>query len=168
MMRGLKVPEAAVELACRFEGFHAVQGVDGGTRAHPYRCPGGYWTIGYGHRCDPDHPPITKAEARAYLQADLEQALKAVLISCPAVADGPSGRLAALVDFTFNMGSGRLAQSTLRQRVNSGQWEAVVHELRRWVYAGGRVLPGLVARREAEIALLNDCGDRVERPVLRS
>lgn len=156
MMRGLKVPEAAVELARRFEGFQAVHGADGGTRAHPYRCPGGYWTIGYGHRCDPDHPPITQAEARAYLQADLEQALTAVLTLCPAVADGPPGRLAALVDFTFNMGAARLAQSTLRQRVNSEHWEVVAYELRRWVYAGGRVLPGLVARREAEIALLGD------------
>ncbi len=149
-----QVPDAAVELACRFEGFQAVHKADGGARAHPYRCPGGYWTIGYGHRCAKDHPPITKAEARTYLQSDLEEALAAVLSACPGLADAPSGRLAALIDFTFNLGAGRLAQSTLRQRVNSGDWEAVAHELRRWVYAGGRVLPGLVARREAEIDLL--------------
>lgn len=154
MIHGLKVPEAAVELACRFEGFHAVQVADGGMRAHPYRCPGGYWTIGYGHRCASDHPPITRTEALAYLRTDLEEAQKAVLSLCPVLAHGPSGRLAALVDFTFNMGAGRLAQSTLRRRVNSEDWEGVAHELRRWVYAGGRILPGLVARREAEIELL--------------
>lgn len=153
-MKGeVRVPDAAVELACRFEGFHAVRPSDRG-RAYPYRCPGGYWTIGYGHRCTKDHPSITKAEALVYLQADLEEALTSVLRLCPVLAHAPLGRLAALVDFTFNLGATQLARSTLRLRVNAGEWEGVAHELRRWVYAGGLVLPGLVARREAEIALL--------------
>jgi len=48
-----------------------------------------------------------------------------------------------LVDFTFNLGTGRLQTSTLRRRVNQRDWEAVATELRRWVYGGGKVLPGL-------------------------
>ena len=60
----------------------------------------------------------------------------------------------AIVDFTFNLGAGRLQTSTLRRRVNQRDWTAAGQELRRWVYGGGKVLPGLVARRAAECALL--------------
>ncbi|MFN3980161.1 MAG: lysozyme, partial [Caldilinea sp.] len=58
----IRVPPQAIELAKRFEGFHRVPKHDLG-RAHPYICPAGYWTVGFGHLCDPQHPPITKAEA---------------------------------------------------------------------------------------------------------
>jgi lysozyme len=62
--------------------------------------------------------------------------------------------LAAIVDFTFNLGAGRLQTSTLRRRINQRDWLAAGTELRRWVFGGGKVLPGLVARREAEAAWL--------------
>jgi lysozyme len=70
------------------------------------------------------------------------------------LATEPEERLAAIVDFTFNLGPGRLQTSTLRRRVNERDWHAAGQELRRWVYGGGKVLPGLVTRREAEVALL--------------
>lgn len=149
----IPVPQAAIELAKRFEGFHRVPKHDP-NRAYPYICPAGYWTIGYGHLCDPNHPPITEAEAEIYLAQDLQAALAATLRYCPVLATEPEGRLAAIVDFTFNLGAGRLQTSTLRRRINQRDWQAAAHELRRWVYGGGRVLPGLVARREAECALL--------------
>lgn len=149
----IPVPQAAIELAKRFEGFHRVPKNDPG-RAHPYVCPAGYWTIGYGHLCDPKHPPITEVEAEAYLAQDLKVALAATLRYCPVLATEPEGRLAAIVDFTFNLGVGRLQTSTLRRRVNQRDWVAAGQELRRWVFGGGRALPGLVARREAEAALM--------------
>jgi lysozyme len=127
---------------------------DPGLLGHPYICPAGYWTIGYGHLCDPKHPPITETEAEAYLALDLQTALAATLRYCPVLAIEPEGRLAAIVDFTFNLGAGRLQTSTLRRRVNQKDWSAAALELRRWVYGGGRVLPGLVARREAECRLM--------------
>jgi lysozyme len=151
--RVIAVPKAAIDLARRFEGFHRVGKVDP-CRAHPYICPAGYWTIGYGHLCDPKHPPITETEAEAYLALDLQTALAATLRYCPVLAIEPEGRLAAIVDFTFNLGAGRLQTSTLRRRVNQKDWSAAALELRRWVYGGGRVLPGLVARREAECRLM--------------
>jgi lysozyme len=70
------------------------------------------------------------------------------------LATEPESRLAAIVDFTFNLGAGRLQTSTLRRRVNQRDWTAAGQELRRWVYGGGKVLPGLVTRREAEVALI--------------
>lgn len=146
----ISVPQAAIDLAKRFEGFHRIPKADPGS-AHPYICPAGYWTIGYGHLCDPKHPPITEAEAEVYLARDLQTALAATLRYCPVLASEPERRLAAIVDFAFNLGAGRLQTSTLRRRVNQRDWLAAVLELRRWVYGGGRVLPGLVLRRQAEI-----------------
>ncbi len=150
----IEVPKAAIELAKRFEGFErkVKRGVE--TTAVPYICPAGFWTIGYGHLCDPKHPPITEAEAEVYLARDLQTALAATLRHCPVLATEPEGRLAAIVDFTFNRGTGRLQTSTLRRRVNQRDWTAAATELRRWIYGGGKVLPGLVTRREAEAAWL--------------
>ncbi len=150
----IAVPQAAIDLAKYFEGFHRVPKTDPG-RAHPYICPAGYWTIGYGHLCEATHPPITEAEAEVYLALDLQTALAATLRYCPVLATEPEGRLAALVDFTFNLGAGRLQTSTLRRRINQRDWSGASQELRRWVLGAGKVLPGLIMRREAEIALLN-------------
>lgn len=152
-MSRIAIPQEAIQLAKRFEGFERVPKNDPG-RAHPYICPAGFWTIGYGHLCDAQHPPITQAQGEAYIAADLQTALAATLRYCPVLATEPQGRLAAIVDFTFNLGGGRLQTSTLRRRVNQRDWIAAATELRRWVYGGGRVLPGLVARREVEAALV--------------
>lgn len=150
----IAVPQAAIVLAKRFEGFCRVPKNDPG-RAYPYICPAGYWTIGYGHLCDPKHPPISEAEAEVYLAHDLQAALAATLRYCPVLAAEPEGRLAAIVDFTFNLGTGRLQMSTLRRRINQRDWASATCELRRWVYGGGRILPGLLARRDNEISLLS-------------
>ena len=155
----IEVPKTAIELAKRFEGFE--RKVKRGTEitAVPYVCPAGFWTIGYGHLCDPKHPPITEAEAEVYLARDLQSALTATLRYCPVLATELEGRFAAIIDFTFNLGAGRLQTSTLRRRVNQRDWVAAEQELRRWVYGGGRVLPGLVTRREAEAAWLSATND---------
>lgn len=138
------VPKASIELAKRFEGF----------ASRPYICPAGYWTIGYGHLCKPDHQRITQEQGLAYLEADLQKALAATLRYCPILAAEPERRLAAIVDFTFNLGAGRLQTSTLRRRINTRDWPGAATQLMRWVHGGGRVLPGLVARRKAEVALI--------------
>jgi lysozyme len=59
----------------------------------------------------------------------------------------------ALVDFCYNLGVGRLQSSTLRRKVNAGDMDGAKEQLMRWVRGGGRVLPGLVKRRAAEVAL---------------
>ena len=150
----MTVPQAAIELVKRFEGFE--RRVKRGTQVSvvPYVCPAGFWTIGYGHLCAPDHPPISLEEAEAYLKQDMVKALTATLRHCPVLATEPEGRLAAILDFTFNLGAGRLQVSTLRRRINQRDWPSAARELRRWVYGGGKVLPGLITRREAEVALL--------------
>jgi lysozyme len=153
----IEVPQAAVDLAKQFEGFHRVPKFDPERRAHPYICPAGYWTIGFGHLCKPDHPPITEAEAEIYLASDLQSALNATLRYCPILATEPKNRLASIVDFTLNLGPGRLQTSTLRRRINQRDWANAASELSRWVYGGGKLLNGLVIRREIEQRLLLVC-----------
>ena len=85
---------------------------------------------------------------------DLEIALAATLRHCPGLATEPESRLAAIVDFTYNLGGGRLQTSTLQRRINQGDWLSAAQELRRWVYSGGKMLPGLVLCREVEAAYL--------------
>jgi lysozyme len=141
----------AAALARRFEGLYLT----------PYLCPAGVPTIGYGatHYLDGrpvqlTDAPISRETAERLLLAQVRTVyMPAVLRLCPG-ADSPE-RLAALVDFAFNLGSSRLRASTLRKRVNSGAWGAVPSELRRWTMAGGRVLRGLQLRREAEAALID-------------
>jgi lysozyme len=149
-----EVPQAAIDLAKRFEGFHRLPKHDP-HRAYPYICPAGYWTIGYGHLCDQNHPPITEDEAGCYLAMDIQTALSATLRYCPVLATESEERLAAIVDFTFNLGAGRLQTSTLRRRINQRDWLSAGTELGRWVHGGGKVLRGLVARRAAGALMLS-------------
>lgn len=140
----------AAALCRRFEGF----------RSQPYLCPAGVPTIGYGsthyadgRRVTLQDKPISREAAERLLMLELERTyLKAVQSLCPG-ADTPE-RVAALLDWTYNLGAGNLRASTLRRKVNAGEWDQVPAQLRRWNKGGGRVLPGLVARREAEIGLL--------------
>ena len=140
----------AVALARRFEGCYL----------RPYLCPAGVPTIGYGATYYEDgtrvtlhDPAITRERAEQLLLWMVRtRYLPAVVKLCPAV-DSPE-RLAALIDFAFNLGSGALRASNLRRRVNASDWPASIIELRKWVKAGGRELRGLVIRRDAEAALL--------------
>lgn len=67
----------------------------------------------------------------------MRTALSASLRYCPVLATEPEGRLAAIVDFTLNLGAGRLQTSTLRRRINQRDWIGAAEELARWVYGGG-------------------------------
>lgn len=73
---------------------------------------------------------------------------------CPVLVTELAARLAANVDFTLTLGAERLQSSTRRRRISQRDWIATEQELRRWIYGGGKVVPGLVTRREDEIALL--------------
>lgn len=139
----------AALITAPFEGF----------RSKPYICPAGYPTVGYGRRIPTlDHPAVTEGQARAMLHADLETAWRGSTRSCPDLASARVFRGAAITDFVYNLGAGRLWSSTLRRKVNARDWQAAGKEMRRWVYAGGRKLRGLVLRREIA-ALWLEAGD---------
>ena len=124
-----------------------------GCRLTPYICPGGVWTCGWGSTGAGVFPgkPWTQEQADSRMKADAKAFVDGTLRLCP---DLEGDRLCAIADFAYNLGLGALRASTLRKRLQEGAWEAAGHELRRWVNARGRRLPGLVLRREAEATLL--------------
>lgn len=135
--------EIAAGLCRRFEGL----------RLQAYYCPANVLTIGYGATGRDIYPgmTVTKEWAEDRLQRDLARFMRGAKALCPQ-ADGNA--LAALTDFAFNLGLGRLQQSTLRRVFNAGDMDRAKVELMRWTRGGGKILRGLVLRREAEAALL--------------
>ncbi len=169
----MKLSEAGAELMHRYEG----------CRNRPYLCPAHIWTIGYGHVLYQDQirlkmarsadeeyrkpPPIirkeyplaaadnriwSKEEINALFATDVASFERGVLRLVPGVS-GRQGAFDALVSFAFNAGLGNLQRSQIRIRANRGDWEGAGEALMDWTKGGGKVLPGLVKRREAEKAL---------------
>lgn len=118
--------------------------------ATPYRDSGGVWTIGYGHT-GPDvtgkSPRITEETARALLEQDMGEALAQAFELSPMLRLQSGLRQSAVADFCFNCGPGNYAKSTLRKRVDAGQWSLAALENAKWVYCKGKKLNGLVKRR---------------------
>ena len=133
-----------------------------GLYLKPYLCPAGIPTIGIGSthyendvRVTLADPPITKERAYELLRWELEhECAPRVLRLCQNLPEWGPGAVAAILDFTYNLGSGSLQSSTLRKKIAANDREAAKAELMKWVRGGGRVLPGLVKRRTAECALM--------------
>jgi lysozyme len=165
----VRLGKAGEDLMHKYEGF----------RSRPYLCPAHIWTIGYGHvlyqeqirlpvvRVEGKETPMirkemplkpednrvwTKTEIDELFRADVASFERGVLRLVPGVV-GRQGSFDALVSISFNFGLGNLQRSTIRMRANRGDWEGAADAFRVWTRGGGKVLPGLVKRREAEIAL---------------
>lgn len=124
-----------------------------GLRLTAYQDSVGVWTIGYGET-NGVYPGmvITKDQAVSMLQSRYNIVQNSVLnlVKVPLTQN----QLGALVSFTYNVGVGNLASSTLLRLLNSKQAPQVVaQQFARWNLAGGKVLPGLVTRRANEAKL---------------
>lgn len=140
----MQISATGMELLKRSEGF----------RSRVYLDVAGYPTIGYGHRLlHPESFPkgISEEQAAGILASDLRNAEQGVhrLVKVPLT----QGQFDALVDFCFNLGTGGLANSTLLEYLNAGQYEAAAEQLLRWDYDSAQENPVLKARREAEVEL---------------
>lgn len=141
-------PAVAAPITKKFEGLSL----------KAYKCPAGHWTIGYGSTRMLSGAPvmqgdrITKPEADVLLQKTLREARDGAARHCSALLT--EGQAAAIIDFTFNVGEGKFARSTLCAKLRGmpGTEVECAYEFLKWKYAGGRELPGLVLRREAEKA----------------
>jgi len=125
-----------------------------GCKLTAYRCPRGICTIGYGHTnaagapLITDNSIITQQQANDILRRDLVQYENSVnkLVKQPLTQH----QFDVLVDFVYNEGERNLATSTMLRKINAGQFQDVPSELAKFNKAGGKVLPGLVRRRQAE------------------
>ena len=133
------ISQVGIDLIKKWEGF----------RSKAYLCPANVWTIGYGHTKNAYKGQcISKAEAEQLLKKDLEYFERNV--AKLVTVELTQGQYDALVSFTYNVGVGALAKSTLLGLVNQGKFGAAADEFGRWVYANKKKLPGLVKRREEE------------------
>lgn len=145
----------AVNVIKMFEGFSPVV----------YNCEGGYKTIGYGHCLEggQEFPkPLTKEQGERLLLKDMARTEHALRkwITVPLSTE----REAALLSFTFNVGSAALQRSTLRLKVNRQEHEDVPRELMKWVFAGGKKCRGLQRRRfiEGQLYMHRMCEGNME------
>jgi lysozyme len=155
----MKVSDKALEVIRHHEG----------VRTTPYQCPALLWTIGVGHVIDPNHARVPLAERKALpipdgwnrkitmgevddiLKRDLANFERGVERYCPVTLT--QGQFDALVSFSFNVGLGTLQRSTLRQKVLRGEMESAADEFLKYTIGGGKVLKGLVNRRNDERAM---------------
>lgn len=136
----MKTSQNGIDLIKRHEGL----------RLAAYLCPAGVPTIGYGHTKGVKlGQVITEAEAEQLLQEDLKTSEREI-----AGLNVNQNQFDALVSFVFNVGAGNFRSSTLLRRVRFNPDDRdIENQFRRWVYANGRVLPGLVRRRNDESKL---------------
>jgi len=141
----LRINEAGMELIKHYEGW----------RESPYLCSAARPTIGYGSTWDRhgnavtlDHPDITEKQGEYLLQREVrhsEEAIKRLI-----TAELTQNMFSSLCSFIYNVGSGNFQKSTLRMKLNRGQYESAADEFPKWRKAGGRVIKGLVRRRKQE------------------
>ncbi len=147
----------ARETLCKpFEGY-AKRLPNGDCKAYPDPGTGGDpWTIGWGST-GPEVTPETvwtQQQAEESLDKHLLYFCAGVLKLSPNLLKEPSRRLAAIISFAYNCGLRNYRISTLKKRVDASDWAGACEEIVKWNKAGGRILPGLTRRRQAEAALL--------------
>lgn len=138
------ISTAGLSLIRSFESFSATI----------YICPAGFPTVGFGHVVKPTEMfdlPLSPENGEAILLRDVSVAERAIsrLIRVPLNQE----MLDSLGSWVYNLGSGALQASTLRSKINRREYDEAPNEIRRWVFAGGKKLKGLVCRREIEARL---------------
>lgn len=136
----MKATDNCVQLIKRFEGLYL----------KAYVCPAGVLTIGYGHtRGVKPGDEINELQAELYLMEDVEACeIQLNYLTLPI----NQHQFDALCSFIFNLGIGNFMQSTLLKKLKAGD-KTAADEILRWDKSGGKVLPGLTARRKAEYDL---------------
>lgn len=140
----MRISQAGLDLIKRFEGLSLTA----------YKDVAGVPTIGYGTTRYPDGSMVrlgdkcTEAQAEEYLRDDVAGCEEAVnqYIGVPL----SQAQFDALVSLVYNIGAGAFSESTLRRKLNAGDYQGAAVEFDRWVHAGGRKVGGLIKRRRAE------------------
>jgi GH24 family phage-related lysozyme (muramidase) len=138
----MKISIEGLSLIKKFEGLEL----------NAYQCAAGVWTIGYGHTKGVfEGQTIKKAEADEMLVLEMDEYEKAVNDAVTISID--QCMFDALVSWTYNLGPSNLNSSTMLKVLNSGDYDGVPAQIKRWNKAGGKVLEGLIRRRDAEALL---------------
>tara|TARA_R110002126_G_scaffold263033_1_gene406040 strand:- start:762 stop:1205 length:444 start_codon:yes stop_codon:yes gene_type:complete len=123
-----------------------------GCELKAYKCAAGVLTIGYGStKGVKEGDTLTQEEADNLLLHEMDE--YEGYIKDNVTVDLNQSQFDALVSWVFNLGPSNLSSSTLLTRINNKDWDDVPNQIKRWNKAGGRVLDGLIRRREAEALL---------------
>ena len=149
-----------------------------GYRNKPYRCSAAIWTVGWGHAMYTDQLNLPNVRKEGYtglirsdyqlkgednrvwskdelvnlFKVDIDTFERGVLRLSPTLASHQS-KFDAVVSFAYNAGLGNYQRSTIRMKVNRGDWDGAAEAFMSWTKAGGKEVSGLVKRRKAEVAL---------------
>ena len=141
----MEISQVGIELIKQFEG----------CRLKAYKDAVGVWTIGYGHTVDvKEGIEISQHQAEVILEVDLCEYEGYInkYVQVPLTQN----QFDALVSWVYNLGVGNLRSSTMLRVLNEGKYSEVSYQIKRWNKAGGKVLRGLIRRREAEADLFDD------------
>lgn len=139
--------EAILALVKQSEGCRLVAYPDPGTGGAP-------WTIGWGETLGVKRGDVwTQQQADERLRQRVAQFLLAVYQRCPQLHAEPDGRVAACTSLAYNIGVGAFAASSVSRKTTRREYEAAAEAFLLWVRAGGRIMRGLVLRRERERAV---------------
>jgi len=164
----MKISEKGEHLMHFFEGY----------RNKPYRCSAAIWTVGWGHAMYADQLNLPNVRKEGYtglirsdyqlkgednrvwskdelvnlFKVDIDTFERGVLRLSPTLASHQS-KFDAVVSFAYNAGLGNYQRSTIRMKVNWGDWDGAAEAFMSWTKAGGKEVAGLVKRRKAEVAL---------------
>jgi lysozyme len=164
----MKISEKGEHLMHFFEGY----------RNKPYRCSAAIWTVGWGHAMYTDQLNLPNVRKEGYtglirsdyqlkgednrvwskdelvnlFKVDIDTFERGVLRLSPTLASHQS-KFDAVVSFAYNAGLGNYQRSTIRMKVNRGDWDGAAEAFMSWTKAGGKEVSGLVKRRKAEVAL---------------
>jgi lysozyme len=164
----MKISEKGEHLMHFFEGY----------RNKPYRCSAAIWTVGWGHAMYADQLNLPNVRKEGYtglirsdyqlkgednrvwskdelvnlFKVDIDTFERGVLRLSPTLASHQS-KFDAVVSFAYNAGLGNYQRSTIRMKVNRGDWDGAAEAFMMWTKAGGKEVAGLVKRRKAEVAL---------------
>lgn len=158
----MHLSDEGLRLIKSFEGYHTAL-PDGGCAA--YLCPAKVPTIGWGCTEGIKLGMVwTKEQAEAALKREIAKFEDGV--NRLVTAEINQNQFDALVSFAYNVGVGGFQKSSVLKRVNTRQFDKVPAALALWNKGGGRVLPGLVARRQREGSLFVKPSDAPEQPYM--
>ena len=133
------------------EGLSLIKKFEG-CELEAYKCAAGVWTIGYGStKGVKEGDTHTQEEADKLLLHEMSE--YEGYINEMVTTELKQNQFDSLVSWVFNLGPSNLSSSTLLFKINNKDWEDVPNQIKRWNKAGGKVLEGLIRRREAESLL---------------
>ena len=133
------------------EGLSLIKKFEG-CELEAYQCSAGVWTIGYGHTKGVTPSDSISQEEAEQMLVDVLHEYESYVNEYVTVALSQN-QFDALVSWVYNLGPANLKASTMLKVLNSGEYEDVPAQMKRWNKAGGKVLEGLIRRREAEACL---------------